>query len=363
MRRALFSLLAVLWAAPVVSACGAAFEPPSRIQSLRVLGVRVDPAYGKPGKTSKLEMLYHDGSKRAYLPDGSPDPDHQVNILWIAGCHNPEGDLYYRCFPILAEKFAALGPPGSMSGPPPLELLEFIGQGDKFTLKIPEDIISSKPETTDGNIPYGLSYTFFAVCGGDFGPPSDTSAGFPIGCYDPKTKAALGPDDFVFGYTPTYTYDEIINKNPVITGMTFEKADSMNVPCSTQADCKPEEACGKVGVCIPRVPHCTEKAQIDCKTYEIKPTMIVEANAEVDVASPELDGKIPEEIIWLNYYSSDGTLERDLALVNDAQKGWNTKFETKWSAPNAFAGDTRIWVVAHDNRGGTGWAFQDIFVE
>lgn len=364
MRRAMLSLLAVLWAAPIVAACGAAFEPPSRIKSLRVMGVKVDPPYGKPGKSSQLEILYFDGSSRAYLPDGlTPDPEHRVQVLWLAGCHNPSGDLYYRCFPILAEKFASLGPPGAMSGPPPVELLDYIGQGERFTLKIPADIISSKPETTSDNTPYGLSYTFFAVCGGKFGPPSEASAGFPIGCYDEKTGAALGQDDFVFGYTPTYTYDEVVNKNPIISGMTFEKEPSMNVACTSPADCKATERCGKSGACIPVVPHCTEKQQIDCKTYEIKPTMVEDDNAEIDVVSPELDGKTPEEIIWLNYYTSDGTLERELALVNDAQKGWVPKHETKWSAPNAFAGETRVWVVAHDNRGGTAWAFQDIFVE
>lgn len=363
MRRALFSLLAVLWATPIVAACGAAFEPPSRIQSLRVMGVRVEPPYGKPGKSSKLEILYFDGSKRAYLPDGSPDPEHKVQVLWLAGCNNPSGDLYYQCYPILGQKLGGLLKDGTMNGPPPLELLDFVGQGDTFTLKIPEDIITSKGDTSSDNIPYGLSYTFFAVCGGNLGPATDISKGFPLGCFDPKTGAELGPDDFVFGYTPTYTYDEVLNKNPIISGMTFEKQASMNVACSSPADCKAGEHCGKIGLCIPGIPHCSEKNQVDCKTYEIKPAMKVEENAEVDVVSPELDGKQPDEIIWLNYYSSDGTLERDLALVNDAQKGWNEKHETKWSAPNAFAGDTRIWVVAHDNRGGTTWSFQDVFVE
>ncbi len=363
MRRAMLSLLGVLWMAPIVAACGSAFEPPSRVESLRVLGVQVDPPYGKPGQSSQLQILYFDGSKRAWLPNGEPDPAHRVQVLWLAGCHNPPGDLYFQCFPILAEKFSALGPPGTISGPPPAELLDFIGQGDRFTLKIPADIISAKPPTTDGNVPYGLSYTFFAVCGGKFGPPNDASAGFPIGCYDEATGAALGADDFVFGYTPTYSYADIVNKNPVIAGMTFEKQPSMSVACSSAADCKSTERCGKAGRCIPVVPHCTSKDVLDCQTYEIKPTMEPGDNVEVDVASPKLDGRVPEEIIWLNYYTSDGTLGHELALVNDAQKGWNPKHQTSWSAPNAFAGETRVWVVAHDNRGGTSWSFQDIYVE
>ncbi|MCC6646181.1 MAG: hypothetical protein IT374_11485 [Polyangiaceae bacterium] len=361
MRRALLSLLSVLWAAPLVSACGSAFEPPSRIESLRVLGVQVDPPYGKPGESSKLEILYFDGSKRAYLPDGSPDPAHRVQVLWLAGCHNPPGDLYFRCFPVLAERFAGLGAPGS--GPPPAELLDFLGEGPRFTLKIPADIISSKPEPLDGNIPYGLSYTFFAVCGGKLGPPNDVTKGLPIGCYDEATGAALGADDFVFGFTPTYTYAEVTNKNPVITGMSFEKQPSMSAACKADADCKSTERCGRVGWCIPVVPHCTTRDVADCPTYEIKPTMAPADNVEIDVVSPELDGRVPEEIIWLNYYTSDGTIVRDLALVNDAQRGWNEKHETKWSAPNAFAGESRVWVVAHDNRGGTAWSFQDVFVE
>lgn len=354
----------VLAAASTLPACGAAFESQASIQSLRVMGVRVDPPYGKPGQIVKLEMLHFDGSARAYLADGKPDPEHKVNILWLGGCHNPNGDLYYNCFPILAEKLKSLlDAAGTMNGTPPPELLEYVQVGTKAAFKIPDDAISGRQQN-EGAIPYALSYVFFIACGGDIGPaPAGSKTGFPIGCYDPKTKEALGNDDFVVGYTPIYTYQSLVNKNPVIKGGAFEDVPYPAASCKDDAGCHTYEKCASYGSCIPRIPHCTEKKVDDCRKYKIKPVLDPADNVEVDEASPEYEGKQPEESIWIAYYASDGTLDEELRLINDAQKGWQDNYETHWSTPNAFAGESRVWAVVHDNRGGTAWWWQDIYVE
>lgn len=358
----------------ILSSCGNAFEPASSLQSLRVIAIRNEQPYTPPGETASLSMLYFDGSKRAYDAQGNRIRTPQ--ILWLGGCFDPPGDLYYACFPVLAQLFASLTqPPGASDSTPPassdLNPLEYIRLGETFKMKIPSDIISRRPPEeiaatkAQGNTPYGLSYVFFAVCGGTIKPiPMDQATnGLPLGCFDPQTNERLGDDDFVIGYSPIYSYDNVTHKNPVIDGVQFEGSPSMNQPCSE--GCRENERCGSQNVCIPIVPHCTTRKVADCPTYKIKPILSPEKNVEKDVLAPPLEGRIPDEIIWASFYSSDGTLNNDAILVNDATHGWilNDVQGTRWSAPNAPAGESRVWIVAHDNRGGTSWTWQDIFID
>lgn len=381
LRSAAARLRSPLLALPLLAAalsCGNTFEPASSIRSLRILGVRAAEPYGKPGATNKLQMLVYDGSPRAFDAKGART--RAVETIWIGGCHNPPGDLYFGCFPILAQQFAQLGGSipggagGAPAGPPPGGLgaaLEFLGTGLKFDLKIPADIVSRRPAeevaklVAEGNVPYGLSYVFYAACGGTLKPvPLDQATnGLPLGCFDKTTGEQLGSDDFVVGYTPLYTYEKFSNKNPVVDGMTFEGAPSMNKACDAATPCGAGQRCGSQGVCLPVVPHCAERKTIDCTKYKIKPTLSQAKNIEKDEVAPEQDGRKPDEIIWAAYYTTDGNIERDLVLVNDANKGWNDEHGIEWTAPNAPAGESRVWVVIHDNRGGTTWAWQDLFVD
>lgn len=347
-----------------LAACGNAFDDPATLQSLRVMGVKVSPAYGKPGAKVKLEMLEFDGSKRAYLGPGVANPDHHLQLLWIGGCHDPAGDLYYGCYPVIAELFKNIdiSNPSPTNLPP--EVLKNVGIGPTFELTIPDDIISRRPPPKDSNTAYGLSFVFFVACGGKLGPPPPgAQTAFPIGCYDEQTGAALGADDFVVGYTPIYTYDTFTNENPIIEGGSYEGKASMNTACTDDAICGANQKCGKAGACIPVVPHCTSRKIKDCQTYVIKPG-ISRASVEKDPVAADNAGNIPDESIWVAYFTSNGALDSNstLRLVNDPVQGWNDSFETKWSPPNAPAGESRIWAVVHDNRGGTGWWFQDVFV-
>ncbi|MCS6900328.1 MAG: hypothetical protein NZX77_11255 [Polyangiaceae bacterium] len=352
----------------ILTSCGNAFEPASSIQSLRILAVRNEEPYTPPGGTASLSLLYFDGSRRAF--DAQGNRKRKPQILWLGGCFNPPGDLYYGCFPILAQLFASRGQ--SPGAPPPGEVnpLEYISFNETFQLKIPKDIIARRPPEeldvfqTQGIPPYGLSYVFFAVCGGEIRPvPSETPSGLPLGCFDKETNERLGEDDFVIGYLPIYSFEKITNKNPVIEGVQFEGVPAMNRPCTE--GCAQGSRCGSQGVCIPVIPHCTERKVDDCPTYKIKPVLMQEKNVEKDEAAPPFNGRIPDEVIWASFYASDGTLKNDTALINDANKGWvfHDAEGTRWSAPNATAGESRVWIVVRDNRGGTTWTWQDIYVE
>ena len=384
------SLLAALGGA--FAGCGSAFVPQSQIESLRVLAVKLDTPYAKPGASVHLDMLYYDGSRRAFDPSGKRI--RAVNVLWIGGCDDPIGDLYYACFPVLARQFASAsalaagasgGPPGGGSGgaggagggvggtsplkrvmcgaSPPVLQTKTLGLGSGFTMDIPADIITRRPPPSPTDTPYGLSYAFFAACGGYLGPAAangdEAGGGLPIGCYDCATDEALGPDDFVIGYTPVYAYDMLTDTNPIVSGGTFDGA-LQDKTCDQ--GCPAGTACGSSGLCLPLVPHCTSQKLADCASFDIKPT-IDQKSVEKDTAAPPINGRVPDKVIWVAYFATNGSVDQQLRLVNDATMGWNEDYGTSWSPPGGTAGETRIWAIVHDNRGGANWWWQDVIVQ
>ena len=45
----------------LVAGCGSDFSPKNEINGVRILAVRADQPYARPGETVKLELLTHDG--------------------------------------------------------------------------------------------------------------------------------------------------------------------------------------------------------------------------------------------------------------------------------------------------------------
>lgn len=350
-------------AATTMTACAPTFDPQSEVKSLRVFGARADKPYAKPGDSVKIDLLYYDASPKRIRADGSVRP---VNILWLGGCNNPTGDEFYACFPQFAQTFAALS---GGEGQPDLSKLPpgTIGTGDSFTIKMPDDVISSRPPPAGETIPYGLAYAFFFACAGDLVPDANGANGVPISCVDPETRKPLGANDFVFGYMSVYAYDELTNQNPVIDGRTFEDKPLDDAPCTDDTVCEEGFRCGFSAprTCIPVVPHCTEKKLADCTTYKFRPVLDQAKNAEIDPNAKDADGKLLQEVMWAYYYASDGTIEKDTRLINDSQAGWQdaTKFGTEWKPPGEASGPTRVWGVIHDGRGGAAWTWWDLYVD
>ncbi|MBW2523733.1 MAG: hypothetical protein JRI23_06135, partial [Deltaproteobacteria bacterium] len=223
-----YALALVVFAMLALPCCGAGFDPPSKVNSLRVLGVTLDKPYAAPGEEVTFRMTVADGLGNA---DGEP---RDVQILWIGGCYNPEGDLWFLCFEQLAESFQSL----AGGGLPPEGLLQFAlapgttsGQPDahEYTLTLPEDIISSRP-VPDLGPHYGMAVVFFAACAGTLGPGNLESLGaieqgdqltLPLECLDADGNPQ-GAESFVIGFTQVYAFaDGRLNANPGITEMRF----------------------------------------------------------------------------------------------------------------------------------------------
>jgi hypothetical protein len=326
-RSSALAVACVLCAAPLPG-CEPDFEPSNKLSTLRVLAVRADQPYPAPGSTVQLEMLWYDGKSP---PD---EPRKDIQVLWIGGCFDPLGDLYYGCYPEFAKLFGEGGQPSP-------DALKYLGTGNTFSLQIPQDIISRRPPR-EGVEPYGVSFVFFAVCAGQIRPTQATgSAALPFGCYDADGKE-LGPEDFVPGYLNLYSYDSRTNENPVVTGFSIGEQsfpETEPVPDTRVRGCRPN----------------------DCASIPIK-ALVDKASAELDQGALDPDGKPLTEMLWVNYYASGGELEKSARLVNDATKGWNEELGVMFKPP---APGEKAWLftVVHDNRGGIGWSKRRLVAE
>lgn len=344
LRRTLLGLAALS-----LFACVAGFDPPSKVDSLRIFSVVADKPYANPGDEVTFTMTYHDGYPP---PEEGPRP---VQIVWIGGCFNPPGDQYFACYEQLADLFAGL----TSGGLPPAEYFAAGINLTEFKLTLPPDIVSSRPPPDTGPH-YGLAYVFFAACAGTIGPVTDAggiAGAFPIGCFDPDGRR-LGPESFVPGYTQIYSFaDGRPNENPENQGISLDDEplpeDFAEIPtvkrCSVTEDDRRASGCGQ------------QDPTSDCTTYDIE-VLVDPSVAEIDPDSTGKDGSMLTESVWVDYYADGGDLVRDIKLVNDAVKGFNDNREVTWIPPSE-AGVVNLWAVLHDARGGASVAQRLVRVE
>jgi hypothetical protein len=310
--------LAALAAAFSLPSCEPGFDPSSKLNTLRVLAVHADNPYPAPGSRVQLQMLWHDGKS-------PPDQPRNVQVLWVGGCFDPDGDLYYSCYPQMGGLLKNL--------PTDPSLAKYLGVGTSFALDIPADLISRRP-FRPGQQRYGLTYVFFVACAGKIVPVDvQSSDAMPFACFDAQGNK-LGADDFVPGYLSLYSYEDRTNANPILLGLEINNVsypDQAPIPDTHVSGCRPDNC--------PDVPV---RAIVD------------PSSAELDPGATDPRGIPLREQMWVDYYASDGTLSKAAMLVNDATAGWNSDNGTQWTPPEP--GKTAyVYTVVHDNRGGVAW--------
>ncbi|MBW2456766.1 MAG: hypothetical protein JRI68_19775 [Deltaproteobacteria bacterium] len=344
-------LVTLVLAMLVAPSCAPGFDPPSKVDTLRILSVTIDKPYALPGEEVTLRMTVFDGAGHPDDPDSVP---RNLQIIWLGGCFDPEGDIYYLCFPQLAEVLGSMG-----GGAPPEDLVKFdgapgsmSGQPDahEFTFTMPEDIVSRRPKPAAGPH-YGIAYIFFAACAGQIVPADLTSTGgkvpdFPLECHDIAGNE-LGSESFVIGYTQVYAFaDERQNENPPITDITLDGNALPETP-----DEAPEFKACPVSADERRAAACASDRPVDeCEYYPLK--ALIGDVAEVDPEAIDIDGNPMREVVWMSYFTHGGDITKALALVRDATKGCLAAQETEWIAPTE-PGTYAIWAVARDQRGGS----------
>lgn len=365
-RRLLLSTLAsILLASPLIasSACSPGYLPSDLVNGLRILAVEADKPYLLPGESVTFEL---------HLRDGHPDGARNVNVLWLGGCVNPPGDLYYGCFLQFAEIFKALGnlefDPPEPGQPPPMippslagvfQYSTAVKSSTTFTTTAPLDIVSSRP-TPDGGSKYGLMYAFFFACAGEIKPievdPGGAAGFLPLGCFDSEGKR-LPADSFVPGYTQVYSFeDERRNENPVVKGLIIDGKKTADDPSA-----------------IPTVKACSqtfdERRQVGCLAPEpFEGCTAVKLDVDVDSDIAEIDpgefvnGKQLYEAVWVDWLVDSGDLTNGIELISGVTEGYKQDHATSWFPPSE-PGLHTVWATVRDTRGGTTFIEQSIIVE
>jgi hypothetical protein len=324
------------------ASCQRAFESQSQIETLRVLAIRMDHPIPAPGSDVTLEMLVWDGSPDAKRPDGTARP---IEIAWLGGCFDPKGDLYYSCYEDLAPEQDAL----AAGTPHP-----YVSRDRTFTMHVPEDLITRR--STRGAGPYGLSYVYFAVCAGTIVPVRTKSASTPpLACVD-AAGAPVSADGFVYGYLPIYSYPGVENANPIVNGGLFDRT-KYDKTCAIDGDCPSGQVCGSGKLCLPIVAHCEGR----CVEHPIDPNVDVAASTEPNPVSSLLAKEPRHELLYVQYMTNHGTLGSDTRTIVDVRSA-HDDFAGSWTPPDTAVGETRIWAIVHDDRGGVTWWWQDVVV-
>jgi hypothetical protein len=288
-------------------------------------------------------MTYFDGFESE--EGAGPRP---VQITWLGGCFDPPSDSYFACYEQLAAVLQ-----GIASGSVPPDGLAAQGPGlDKFTLKLPDDIIARRPPPDFGPH-YGIAYVFFAVCAGQVRPVLPDGTGrapdFPLGCFDDAGNR-LGSESFVPGYTQIYAFaDGRTNSNPVIQGLTLNNSE---IPGDDDFDKIPTVKACPLTDEERRTPRCDREADIaDCQHYILR-ALVDPVVVEVDPDATGEEGGQLTETLWVSYFSDAGDISPGIKLVNDAVTGFNPQLGVTFIPP-PDPGITTVWAVLRDARGGS----------
>lgn len=330
--------------------CSEGFGAPSRLEGLRVLAVRSDPASGAPGREISLQLLHVDASSTSEA--GAPP----LQIVWLGGCHNPPSRQYFACLPRLRELARLLAPDMSntdTSALPP----GIFGTGTSFNFTVPDGILDEAPRIETDPVHFGVSYVFFAACRGQLRARPELLDRLPLDCIDPRTGAQVDSSGFVHGFSTLFSYEGLENRNPILSGLALDGVPVVSQSCQADADCASiaaaqdrfEFACSASATCAPLLAPCRDR----CPSLGLAPAVDPISAESVD------DGT---EILWANYYSAAGSFQTPTQLVSDRKAGLISNPSGRWSPPGVPLDPVRLWVTLHDQRGGADWASLDVIV-
>ena len=293
------------------------FDPPSVIDSVRILAIRAGSPYARPGERVAVEALAVDGRSSGSEP-------MQVHFL-PSPCFNPPNDAYYGCF----SEFHAQFPAG-------LDLDSELRSGTTFSFDLPGDVIDTHTGVR-GQLPYGLAVAFAIACAGhvEYRPGLAGAApdAVPFACFD-RSGRQLGARDFVFAYSLIYAFTDRTASNPILDNVTYG---------GTPID-------PTVGV---QVDHCTASNIDDCPATKLD-VNVPRSSQERDPSNSAPDGEVMKESLYVHYFSTAGKIANDTTIVYDPRQGRLTDTGNDFRPPLS-AGEHQLWAVVHDNRGGVVW--------
>lgn len=162
------------------------FDPPSLVNTLRVLAVRADKPFAEPGESVHLEALVAD-------PKGA---GRAIAFAW-GTCVNPGSAEVTAC----AAAISSFQTNSSSS----------------FDLTVPQDALDAAPP----DAPIGSVGVVFAACAGTIVQRATTTA--PVTCLD-ASGHAVGRDGFMWGEKRVTVVRGIRNQNPTIVRVRIDGA-------------------------------------------------------------------------------------------------------------------------------------------
>jgi len=284
--------------------CETEFDPPSHVNSLRVLAVQADSPFAAPGQTVQLRALSHDPSMRP------------INWAWGV-CENPKAATVEAC----VERFVEVS---RQDGTPPILAM---GEGqDSAELTVASDALDVLPSEARSQAMVGV---LSVACPGEL--ELDTSAGdWPFRCTDSATGRAMDLDEYVMGMKRVYVRASDTNENPVIQQVLFD------------GEVWPEEEVKDVDSC-------------DADDFDFESCDEGAAHrlaAIVDTASFESGrdefGRDFSEQLVIQHYATEGIFEGEVRIADEPETGWVAR-------RRASGSELTLWFVARDNRGGVSW--------
>jgi hypothetical protein len=367
-RISVVALLGVIVLASGASCAPSGFADPTIISTVRILASSADLPYAPPGAEVNLQVLAYDGRT------SKPEP---MVIYWLPFvCENPADDAYYNCFqqiegggrggPSSGSTDAGAGDGGSSGG-------GFVGAGgvlnlptgSSYSFRMPDDAVTSHASEPGTAVPYGLAILFNIACAGHLqlvsvDPSDQNPQALPIGCFD-SSGNQLGADDWVFGFTRVYAYDTLTTPNPVVSYVDVGGKKLQVTPQAGVPQIYTTPACDSRTGCL-AMPHCTGDGS-DC---QVQFGPVVPASSwVVNPESTDINGNPLHAEIWVDYYATFGQLGDEARLLYDSTTGsigGPSTTDTLFQSPST-ASTGNIWMVVHDDLGGTSWVTMPVRIE
>jgi len=344
----LAAALGLLVLAGGASCAPSGFADPTIINTVRILASSADQPYAAPGADVNLQVLAYDGRT------SKPEP---MTIYWLPFvCENPPDDAYYNCFQQIEGGGSFVGAGGVLNLP----------TGPSYAFHMPEDAVTSHAPVAGTATPYGLAILFNIACAGHLelvpiDPDNQNPQTVPIGCFD-ENHNQLGADDWVFGFTRVYAYDKLTTPNPVISYVDVGGTHLQVTPQAGVPQVYSTPACNSSSGCL-SMPVCTSS---DPKNCQVSFGPVVPSSSwVVNPEQTDINGNPLHVEIWADYYTTFGELGDEARLLYDSTTGsigGPSVTDTLFQAPST-AGTGTIWVVVHDDLGGTSWVTIPVLIQ
>lgn len=281
-------------------ACGSDLADGSRVEKLRLLALRAEEPFARPGEAVELQLLAAGESERPLR-------------YALATCTNPKGSTVDGCLEALDGAFEPLA----------------VEEG-RFSIDIPSGVLDGLPDSAR---PSALVGAALVACPGLI--ERGETSGVPIVCRDPD-GARLPIEAFEVGVKRIFVRAKDRNANPEITRLTWDGEDW------------PEDR-------VPEVRACSNAStdDIDDCSKSLRHAIRLESTAPEHGVDENGTSFTEQQVV--QFYTSQGVFERPVRIADEP--------DNHWAAQRKPGQDlAQLWFVVRDDRGGVGWATRQVRV-